>query len=70
MSEVKNELKNKFLSDIDDLTEQIDRLEAGISEQLEIIEDWKDRIKRLKEKQIVLSTLIKTIELSEEEEGS
>ena len=66
MSEVKNELKNEFMSEITDLTEQINRLEAGISEQLELIEDWKDRIKRLKERRSIISDLIKTMQISEE----
>ena len=67
MSEAKKELKNEFLSEIIDLTEQINRLETGISEQFHIITDWKDRIERLKERQLILSNLIKSLEDSEDE---
>ena len=67
MSEVKNELKDEFLSEIIGLTEQINILETSISEQFHLITDWKDRIERLKERQLILSNLIKSLENSEDE---
>ena len=69
MSEVKNELKNELLGEIIGLTSRIERYENSINEYLDTIEDWKCQIERLKERKMILTTLIENLETTKDEES-